>query len=392
VNPGRDLGGAEHNLLLLLQGLRMRGVDTAVALFGRGQLEDRLRVLDVPAHRLPVPEPLRRAGRYAPTGRMRNLGLATAGLPVVLRLAALARRVGADLVHTNGTKAHLLGGLAGRLASVPVVWHLHDFPPSGWAERVFRRAARRLPTLVIANSRATAALMQTGAVTVATIHNPVDLAKFRPDVAAARLRAQLRLDPRVALVGMAAHLTPWKGHGVFLEIARGVRAAGVEAHFVIAGGEIYETAGHAGYRAMLERRSAELQVSEHVTFLGARDDMPEFLASLDVLVHCPTAPEPFGRVLAEAMAVGRPVVAARCGGIPEVVENRVGVLVTPGDVGGFVAAVVRLLKDVPLREQMGRAGRRRAEALFDVDRHVAAVLDAYRSVLGARPTASPVSA
>jgi glycosyltransferase involved in cell wall biosynthesis len=371
-------------------------MDPIVALFGPGALADRLAVLGVPTACLPVTALARRAGRYAPNRGLRAAASAIALLPAVLWLAALARRHGADLLHTNGTKAHFLGGPAGRLAHVPVVWHLHDFPPDGVMGRAFRAVLRRFPVLLIANSAAIAASVapdMRGAARLATIYNPIDLARFNPGVARGTPRRELGLPRAVEIIGMAAHLTPWKGHRLFLEIARALVDAGVRAHFVIAGGAIYETAGHVGYAAQLEKWTTELGLSSHVTFLGARDDMPEILAGLDVLVHCPTAPEPFGRVLAEAMAVGRPLVAARCGGISEVVEDGVtGVLVRPGDVDGFVTAIARLLDDLPLRERMGQAGRRRAEALFGVDRHVAAVLEAYRSILAAPPVASSVSA
>jgi glycosyltransferase involved in cell wall biosynthesis len=383
----------ERNLLLLVPALRARGLEPAVALLGDGPLRDRLRALGVATASIRLSPRLRRAGRYGRTWRSPSAGrhalgasfpgavaLVAAGLPAALRLAALARRTRADLIHASGTKANLLGGLAGRLARVPVVWHLHDFPPEGLAGRAFRRAAGWLPAVVVACSHAGAEALGSPAFVVP---NPVDLSRFRPGLPADRLRDDLALRGDQALVGMAAHLTPWKGHALFLEIARAVLEAGAKAHFVVAGGAIYETEGHAGYAEGLHRRAAALGLSERVAFLGAREDVPEILAGLDVLVHCPVAPEAFGRVLAEAMAVGRPVVAARCGGIPEVVEDGVtGLLVEPGDVAGFAGAVLRLLGDQPLREEMGRAGRRRAGALFGVDRHVEGVLRAYGRVLG----------
>jgi glycosyltransferase involved in cell wall biosynthesis len=85
------------------------------------------------------------------------------------------------------------------------------------------------------------------------------------------------------------------------------------------------------------------------------------------------------------MAVGRPVVAARCGGIPEVVEDQVtGLLVTPGDIHGFSSAVIRLLDDPALSERFGKAGRQRAETLFGVEAHVTGVLKAYETVTACR--------
>jgi glycosyltransferase involved in cell wall biosynthesis len=387
VNPGRGLGGAEHSLLLLLDGLRARGVDVTVALFGDGPLRHRLEALGVPAARVRVPLRVRRATRYESTGRglLVAAALGLLSLPAVLELAALVRRLEADIVHTNGLKAHMLGGLAGRLARRPVVWHLRDFFPDGAGGRLLDMAARRLPALIITNSAAVAAAVRRdgGRPPTVPIHNPVDLERFRPGLDRAGLRRELGLHSETPLIGQIAHLTPWKGHELFLCIARSIANELPVARFVMVGGAIYETAGHEGYRATLERRARELGLTDRVVFLGERHDVPEILAALDVLVHCPTSPEPFGRALAEAMAVGTPVVAADCGGIAEIVEEGVtGFLVPPGNAGAFAAAVMELLGDPAQRLRMGAAGRRRAERLFPVGAHVAAVLAAYRSIAG----------
>ena len=386
VNPGLAMGGAEQSLLLLLEGLRTRGVQATVSLFGEGAFRDRLLALGFPALCAGPPRSVRGVTRYrSPRAPFRAAALALASAPSVVRLAALARRTQADLIHTNGLKAHLLAGLAGRMIGIPVVWHFRDFPPNGVAGRVFRLAARRLPALVLANSNAVAVAIgsrQAGSRKIATVYNPVDLRRFHPGLPRGRIRHALGLGPDVPLVGLVAHLTPWKGHEQFLSIGRAVAKAVPAAHFVLAGGPIYETDGHAGYPELLRRRARELGLDGKVAFLGPRDDVPEVLADLDVLVHCPTAPEPFGRALAEAMAVGCPVVAGRCGGIPEVVEDRVtGFLVPPMDVESFASQVVRLLEDPVLRRQLGRSGRDRAEALFGAEAHASTVLEAYRSVL-----------
>jgi glycosyltransferase involved in cell wall biosynthesis len=290
----------------------------------------------------------------------------------------------ADVIHTNGMKAHLLGGLAGRLARVPAVWHLRDFPPAGRTGRLFARAARRLPRLMLAVSEAVARTVRPadrGVPRVVTLYDPLDTRRFHPGLCRAQFRHEVGIGPEIPLVGLVAHLTPWKGHELFLDIVRAVIDTGSLSRFVVVGGPIYETNGHAGYADSLHRRASVLGLADRVAFLGARTDVPEILTAVDVLVHCPTAPEPLGRVLAEAMAVGRPVVAARCGGIPEVVEDGVtGLLVEPGDLSGFASGVIRLLEDPPLRERLGRSGRRHVEARFGMETHVRAVLDAYRAM------------
>ena len=393
VNPGRALGGAEHSLLLLLQGLRAprARIEPSVAVFGPGPFPARLSTLGVPTVDVALPQWTRAAGRYRlPGGPVGAAALIAASLPTALRLAAVARQTSADVIHTNGMKAHLLGGLAGRLTRVPVIWHLRDFVPAGWAGRTFREAARRLPGMIVAPSEAVAASVRgPDCPRPRVIADPVDLERFHPAVSRDRIRTELAIAGEEPLIGMIAHLTPWKGHEVFLDIARALAERAPRARFVVAGGSIYDTHGHAGYPETLHRKTAALGLSERVTFLGARDDVADLIAGIDVLVHPPTAPEPFGRVLAEAQAVGRPVVAARCGGISEVVEDGVtGFLVPSGDAGAFTAAVARLLEDPARGRQLGGAGRRRAEARFGVEAHTASVLEAYGALLGGRRVAA----
>jgi len=393
VNPGLAVGGAEQSLLLLVQELQTRGIGPTVALFGHGPFRDRLSTLGVPLVCVTPPRRIRRTGRYGHGARPLGVpALMAAALPTALRFAAVARRTKADLIHTNGMKAHLLAGLGGRLVGIPVIWHLHDFPPQGWAGRILRTSARSVPTLLLAASEAVAdSIGRSGGVGpgLVRLSTPVDLHRFHPDVPKDRVRRELAVCESTPLIGLIAHLTPWKGHELFLSIARAVSDIISEAHFVIVGGSIYETDGHAGYAEALHRRANQLGLADRVTFLGLRDDVPQILSSLDVLVHCPTAPEPLGRVLAEAMAMGRPVVAARCGGIPEIVEDQVtGLLVQPGDILGFALAVIRLLEDPALGEQFGKAGRQRAETLFRIDAHVDTVLKAYKTVTAGRGTAA----
>ncbi len=380
------MGGAEQSLLLLLQGLRTRGVESLVALFDDGPLHEYLTEQAFRTHCLKPLRGLRGAMRYRDTsGLIRSLPMIAAGFPTLLRLMSLARRRRIDIIHTNGLKAHMLAGCADRLAGIPVVWHLRDFPPAAAAGHILRTASHYLPKLVLTNSDAVAQAVRTGrdaVPRVTRLYNPVDLERFRLGLAKTSLRRELGIGAQVALVGCVAHLTPWKGHEQFLAIARDVKAVCPETHFVIAGGAIYETDGHTGYAAQLRQRAQALGIADRVTFLGARDDVPEILAALDVLVHCPVAPEPFGRVLAEAMAVGCPVVATRCGGIPEVIEDGVtGNLVSPGDLKGFVTAVAAYLDSPSYREAVGKAGRCRAETLFGVEAHTATVLRAYQSLI-----------
>jgi glycosyltransferase involved in cell wall biosynthesis len=248
-----------------------------------------------------------------------------------------------------------------------------------------KAAARALPRLIFANSDAVAGAVRARAapkVPVVTLYNPVDLERFNPKRAGRAVRAELNVPDGTPLIGMVAHLTPWKGHADFLRMAKAVSLQVPGVRFLVSGGPIYETDGHTGYEESLRLLAGELGIADRVKFLGIRDDIPEIMAALDVLVHCPTAPEPFGRAVAEAMGAGRPVIASKEGGVLELVEDgRTGVLVPSGDITGFAAALRRLLDDPPLRQRMGSAGRLRAESMFGVDAHAERVLLGYRQII-----------
>ncbi|HKC46423.1 MAG TPA: glycosyltransferase [Gemmatimonadales bacterium] len=387
VNPGRELGGAERSLLLLLDALRQRDVQPVVAGFGDGPFAGALLERGIPVSYVDIPQPVREASRYSqPQTRFDTALLAARSLPAVLQLVNIARHHQVDVIHSNGIKAHVLGGMAGRLCGRPVVWHVRDFPPEGMTGLGLKVAAHALPRLIFANSDAVAGavrLRATPRVPVVTLYNPVDLERFNPKRSGAAVRAELRVPNGTPLVGMVAHLTPWKGHADFLRVARVVALQVPGARFLVSGGPIYETEGHSGYEESLRVLAGELGIADRVKFLGIRDDIPEILAALDVLVHCPTAPEPFGRAVAEAMGAGKPVVAAREGGVPELVDDeRTGLLVPTGDVTAFAAGVRRLLEDQPLRQRLGSAGRLRAETMFGAKPHADRVLQAYQELLG----------
>lgn len=383
VSPQGFIGGAERSLLLLLSALDRERVAPAVIAFEDGPFLERARAAGVPADVVPIPAPLLGATqRYRGYSAAQALGLVAAAAPAVARLRAAIRSRRPAIVHTNGIKAHVLGGFAGRLAGVPVVWHLRDFPHDGATGRFVRGLARTLPSHVIVNSGAVAASLGL-ARSVTTVHNGVDFHAFSPEVDGRPFRRSLGLAPEHLVVGLVAHLTPWKGHLLFLDACAVVAAAEPRTRFVLVGAPVYGTEGHGGYADEVRRKIDQLGLSDRVVLAGFRDDMPAVMRGLDVLVHTSSEPEPFGRTLIEAMASARPVVATAAGGVPEVVsDGETGVLVPPRDARALADAIRRLAEDAPLRDKLGRAGRERAVTRFGADRHAAAVEAVYRAVVG----------
>jgi glycosyltransferase involved in cell wall biosynthesis len=282
-----------------------------------------------------------------------------------------------DVVNTHSSNDGWLAGLAARKALRPMLLrsrHIEvDYP-----NRFFSRLAyRTLPHQVITTSRRIADRLVTELEVppsrVTCVATGVDLDRFRPD-APETLRQELGLGPEVSLVGMISVLRSWKGHATFLEAAAKVLAAGAgRVHFVIA--------GDGPGREELEQKTAQAPWRGNVTLLGHRDDVPQVLASLDVLVLPSYAHEGIPQIVLQAQAMGRAVVATTIGGIPEVIEDGVtGVLIPPRDPVALEEKMALLLNDPGLRQRLGHAARAEIEKEHSLDAMGEKLLRLYEQV------------
>lgn len=383
INPSGEIGGAERSLLLLLERLDRSRYAPAVFCSAAGRLPEALAAIGVPARVAPLGRSQRLSRYSGDAGWQRSFEGAVGIGQAVCSLMPPLQAANPDLIHTNGIKAHLIGGICGRLLRRPVLWHVRDLVPEGRMLALFRAAADRLPRRIIANSAAVAAQFEgrPAAGHTRIIHNAVDLARFRPARTAAAVRAGLSLSPDAMVLAMVAHFTPWKGHLLFLEIMARLVQRGLPAAGLIVGGSIYETDGHQEYEDEVRARCQALGLADRVIFTGYQDCVADFLSAADLLVHPPIRPEPFGRAVIEAMALAKPVVAAAAGGVVEIVEPGVtGLLVPPGDVEAFAQAIQSLLGDAQRRSAMGERGRRRVAQQFSPNTHSAQVESVYQEV------------
>lgn len=392
------LGGAERALLDLLAGLRAAEPAWRLSVIAPedGALLDAVRALGAEARTLAFPPALAALGDAGASGGGGALRLAAGMLRAapgtaryLRRLRALLAEMRPDVVHTNGLKLHLLGARAAP-PGARVVWHLHDFVSTRRAMAGLLRRAASGVSGVIAVSRSVAedAAPVVGAgVPVWTVYNAVDLDRFRLIGPVADLDAMAGLPaapPGTLRVGLVATMGRWKGHGVFLRaIAALPRELPLRAYVV--GGGIYRTAGSEVRGEDLRRMAAELGIADRVGFTGFADDAGAAMRALDVVVHASTQPEPFGLVIAEAMACGRAVVASAAGGAGEIVTpGHDALAVAPGDVEGLADAIRQLALDPVLRDRLGRAGRETAVRRFDRARLAAEVAPLYRTLVAAR--------
>jgi glycosyltransferase involved in cell wall biosynthesis len=291
------------------------------------------------------------------------------------------RHARVDLVHTNSLKSDLLGGVAARLAGLPVIWHVRDRLSSDYLPRrvgnFFKAMARRIPAAVVANSAATLATLdpagdppRVGRKPALIVHDGTHLPVLVPP---------RRTADQPCVVGLVGRLAPWKGQHVFIEAAARVRARFPEARFRIIGAALF---GENEYERGLRESVGALGLNETVEFSGFRSDVGQAIAELDVVVHASTTGEPFGQVIIEGMATAKPVIATRGGGVPEiVVDGQTGILVPMNDAAEMARAIEWLLGDAALRDRIGLAGRARVEALFTMDRVAADMQRVFDRVL-----------
>lgn len=299
------------------------------------------------------------------------------------KIADFIRENGVDVVHSNSLP-NLFGARSARLAGVPHVWQVRelDLRPRLVRAALVRRALRGADRIVTVSGTVARELFGQRREKVSVVYDAVDLEGFRPDPAAgARLRGTFDLPPESQLAGMWCRFDEWKG------IPVAIRAAGLLARdlpgfrLLVAGGP---TAGHEGYAREL-KRLAEREAPGAVVFTGWLDPeaVPGFVAGLDVAVHASTDPEPFGLVIAEAMAAGTPLVAPRLGSPLELVEHGAdGLLYEVANPAALAVATKRFLDDAELRRSSAAAGRAKAEQLFDVKKNVRKLEDIYRQLAG----------
>jgi len=365
VDHGEGLGGAEHSLLLLMRRLD-RSHFRPVLACDEGPLAQAARSASLETRVMPIPKLRRR-----PAGL---LDLWRSGR----RLAGFIKRENAQIIHSNTMRASFVSALAARLTGRPLIWHAHDLYGAGQiGGRWYPWLMSHLARVVIANSYAVARTIPRRDVWV--IYNGIELDRFNSNPDPRSARAALGLPESDVWIGTVGRMQPWKGHHLFLEAARRVSAHISEARFVIVGGRIFQA--DADYEQQLRAQAVAAELNDRVHFAGQQDNVPTWLSAMDIFVHCSKA-EPFGRVIVEAMAATRPVVAFADGGVPEiVVDQETGRLVPPGDVGAMADAILELAHHRPLAERMGQAGRHRAEALFSAEAHVRKIEAVYADII-----------
>jgi glycosyltransferase involved in cell wall biosynthesis len=373
-----NFGGPHNEALRLLEPLRRRGWETVVALPDEpGTAVERLRAGGVEVELLPL-------GRLRASADPRSLlRFARDFRPTVRAVEEVIERTGARLVRIGGlVNPH--AAFAARRAGAAVVWQIVDSRAPAPLRSVTMPLVRRLADSVMFDGEALIELhggRQSLPVPALVYFPPVDTGRFVPSSERRRaLREELGIPADAPVVGTVASLNPMKGLEHFVDAA-GLVATSRPATWFVVVGDAPES--HRGYREQLERRAEELALPNPIVFAGERDDVERWYPAFDVHVIA-SLPRSEGTTTTamEAQACGVPVVATRVAAVGEVVADGVtGLLVEPERPRALADAVLRLLRDEPLRRGMGAAGREAALERFDVEQVADVYVKAYESAL-----------
>jgi glycosyltransferase involved in cell wall biosynthesis len=297
-------------------------------------------------------------------------------VPAILRVKRILQANQIDIVDTHGYRDHVISICAARLARTKAVLRTkHNTVPlkSGVFSRFIYNT---LTTRVIAISEhIRQALIASGMrpENISTIHSAIDAEKFSPREKSAAILREFGLTRQTEIVGMVARIHQSKGIDYLLNAIALVAESGADRKFLIIG---------KGREKLTDRLKA-LKIEGHVIAPGFREDIPDILSIVDVFVM-PTLREGLGTAILEAMAMGKPIVATRVGGIPEAVQHGVnGLLVPPADAPALATAIQALLTAKEKRLAMGRQSRRIAEQSFSRTGMISAMETLFRQVLEA---------
>jgi len=292
-------------------------------------------------------------------------------LPILFKLIKIIRKKEIDIVHTWMFHSNFLGQLAAFFSRVPVRIISRQYKDflylyKGKKEQIIDLISSKLCNHVIACSEGVKGQLinieHIHPDKVSVIYNSVDLKKmFIAGDIGNKLKEQYNLNSNI-VIGIVSRLVSRKGHIYLLEAIKTIKTkySNIKLLFV----------GDGSFRDELVRLTHSYLLEKDVIFLRFREDIPQLLSIMDIVAQ-PSLEEGFGITIIEAMAMSKPVVGSKVGGIPEIIEDGItGILVPPADVEALASAIADLIECPEKRREFGIAGRVRVEKKFTVEKMI----------------------
>ncbi len=392
LDQSGKLGGAELCLADIVHPFK---ANSLVGVFSEGTFPDYLRQRNIPVKILTdqTLDVQKSSGLLAGLKSIRQL------LPLIGNVIRLSRQY--DVIYTNTQKALVVGAIASLFSRRPLVYHLHDIISpdhfSATNRRIIVTLANRA-TLIIANSQSSReAFVQAGGSpnNLRVVYNGFHLDRyaehvkrakaeekeiFRNQIASTFIASKTGIENNIRpfIVGHFSRLAPWKGQHVLIEA---LQHCSDDVVVLFVGDALF---GEEDYVQQLHQQVKQLKLERRVRFLSFRSDVPQLMMACDLVAHTSTAPEPFGRVIVEAMLCETPVMAAAAGGAAEIVEpGQTGWLTPPEDACQLADTIMNIYHQPALAQKVAEQGKAMAQRRFDVRATNAQIHQLLQAVLSA---------
>lgn len=335
-------GGGEKRLWDLMVEGREKSIDWLLIFLEDGPMVEQIRALGIEVHVI-------LAGRLSQIHRFTYS---------IVRIVNIVRNANVDIILSWMWSAHLYGCPASFLSRVPCIWSQLENPKGYWLKEL----TARLPCSgMFINSLSGKEIMEElfPKRPIKLVYPGVALQKFSPDKLPSKeiVRQTLGLPLGTSIIGIVGRLQRWKGIHVLIDSMPHILKDHPDSHFIVVGGK-HEI--EPDYEDFLRGKVKELNLGKNITFAGSQKNIPEWMHAMDIFIHA-SDHEPFGIVIVEAMAMGKPVVASASGGPTEIITNGLnGVLVPFGNSSALANAVLRLLNDKNYAQLISNAATERA--------------------------------
>lgn len=303
-------------------------------------------------------------------------------LPESWRIYRIIKDRRVDLVHLNNRlSSNRSGALAARWARTPCLCHVRDFDHLTWFDHWLAKSIGYFAFMSRALEQNLKAVEPS--LRGSVVYDGLELDRFLISQEKTNTRQELGLNDSDFVVGNVGRLVPWKGQEVFLHALAQIKLQIPNLKALIVGEPDPPT--DTAYFQRLQSLVQQLGLSEIVRFTGFHSDIPALMVALDVLVHSSSSPEPFGIVVIEGMAAGKPVIATRAGGVLDIIEDGYnGLLVPVGEDRAMAEAILTLARHQDLAMQLGAEARQHVLKRFTAAQYAQTVQAIYQSLLEGR--------
>lgn len=347
----RMMGGGQWSLYYLIKHLNKNIFHPIVLCPDEGELADKMRSAGADMI-------------FIDMGRISHLN------PFVIRkLVSIIKERHIALIHTDSTTETFYAGISAKILGIPLIWHIRASEGEWFLDWILSSLSTKL-ILVADALKSRFKWLKVGS-KLSVIYNAIDIEEFDAFSSSYSLREEFKIGKDMALIGCIGRIEERKGQKYLIDAIKDVN----NVKLLLIGN------GGVEYLKWIKELCEELKISDRVIFAGYRKDIPALLKGIDIFVF-PTLTEAFSRVILEAMTAGKPVIVTDVGGNSEAIVNDItGYVVQVRNAMVLAEKINELVNNKEKQEQMGLAGRKRAEEFFTIERHVESVERIYKEIL-----------